>query len=510
MTQWQSTPAIGTQTGNLYWNANGTLQSLQINDSASPQNTQNCSYIYDDVARLKSANCGSTWSQTFSYDAFGNITKAGSSIFNPGYNNTGLNNHVSGFSYDGMGNVVNDGVRTYSYDAEGRPVSVGGVTVTYDALGRVVESNNGGTYTQTVYTPGGGKFAHMNGTAVQQYYLPLAGGLTAVYNGGGLQYYRHADWLGSTRMAITPSGSVYYDGAYAPFGENYVETGTSDRSFTGQTQDTAGGIYDFLFRQQSSAQGRWLTPDPSGMAAVDITNPQTWNRYAYVANNPVSNVDPEGLDIDLGCMGGDMTCSLGDSGWGGAGGGSGFSVTSNFSLPCGGDIDFPCNLPVSSPLQSIWDVFGLPSDLNCPVGLSPLCGGISPISDVTDAQQGQLQTIISQLQNCGPYAYVGQDLARLSRSGQIHFESGDFAGKTTPNSWLNTFSDVPITLNPNNIDPRTVIHEWAHAQQYGYNLLAIPLSNLNYYQGFLNRTGQGFLDYEADRIAQIIISKCQL
>ncbi|MGB7553196.1 MAG: RHS repeat-associated core domain-containing protein [Candidatus Korobacteraceae bacterium] len=135
----------------------------------------------------------------------------------------------------------------------------------------------------------------MNGSTVKQYFVPLAGGMQAVYNSSGLQDYRHSDWLGSSRFAATTSGAVYYDGAYAPFGENYAETGTTDRSFTGQTQDTTAGLYDFLFRQQSSAQGRWLVADPAGLAAVDLTNPQTWNRYAYVANYPLNNIDPLGL-----------------------------------------------------------------------------------------------------------------------------------------------------------------------------------------------------------------------
>jgi len=74
----------------------------------------------------------------------------------------------------------------------------------------------------------------------------------------------------------------------------YFRGGTND--FTGQTQDLTSGIYDFLFRQYSPTQGRWLTPDPAGMAAVDVTNPQTWNRYAYVLNNPLSNIDPQGAD----------------------------------------------------------------------------------------------------------------------------------------------------------------------------------------------------------------------
>jgi hypothetical protein len=41
-----------------------------------------------------------------------------------------------------------------------------------------------------------------------------------------------------------------------------------------------------------------VTPDPAGLAAVDLTNPQSLNRYAYVMNNPTTFTDPTGL---LGC-----------------------------------------------------------------------------------------------------------------------------------------------------------------------------------------------------------------
>lgn len=59
------------------------------------------------------------------------------------------------------------------------------------------------------------------------------------------------------------------------------------------------GLDDFLFRRYSSTQSRWISPDPAGLAAVDPTNPQSWNRYAYVMNNPLGFVDPLGLDCQV-------------------------------------------------------------------------------------------------------------------------------------------------------------------------------------------------------------------
>jgi RHS repeat-associated protein len=64
-------------------------------------------------------------------------------------------------------------------------------------------------------------------------------------------------------------------------------------SFTGQ--DTISGLHDFLFRKFNPIADRWLSPDPAGVAAVDQTTPQTWNRYAYVMNATLTFVDPLGL-----------------------------------------------------------------------------------------------------------------------------------------------------------------------------------------------------------------------
>jgi RHS repeat-associated protein len=154
-------------------------------------------------------------------------------------------------------------------------------------------------------------------------FVPLPAGETAVFNASGLTYYRHPDWIGSSRLASTPSRTLYSETAYAPFGESYTQSGTTDLSFTGQNQDTIAGLYDFMFREYSPGQGRWISPDPAGLAAVDITDPQTWNRYAYVGNSPLNRIDPDGQDDDGGDDGGGFSPLLppdfGEGiGWGGS------------------------------------------------------------------------------------------------------------------------------------------------------------------------------------------------
>jgi RHS repeat-associated protein len=57
--------------------------------------------------------------------------------------------------------------------------------------------------------------------------------------------------------------------------------------FTGKERDTESGNDYFGARYYSNAMGRMISPDPSGIASVDPSNPQSWNMYRRVDPVPV-------------------------------------------------------------------------------------------------------------------------------------------------------------------------------------------------------------------------------
>ena len=147
-------------------------------------------------------------------------------------------------------------------------------------------------------------------TTIDHAFAPLPGGGTAVYTSGGLFYYRHPDWLGSSRFSSSPGRTMHTDLAFAPYGEQYAVSGSigvAGASFAGNDENTTTNLYDAQFREYG-IQGRWPSPDPAGIAAANPANPQSWNRYAYVLNNPVLFFDPLGLDPD------GTPCSVSDKG----------------------------------------------------------------------------------------------------------------------------------------------------------------------------------------------------
>ncbi len=162
MTQYKFTVNGSSVIGNLTWNANGALNTLGITDPFNASNAQTCNYTYDDLARIQSANCGAVWNETFGFDAFGNISKtgiSGATSFLPTYSLT--TNRITSvgsqtYTYDANGNLTSTGTGTgtsaYTWDAEGKMLSDAPngsttVNVTYDALGRAVEQARGSSYT---------------------------------------------------------------------------------------------------------------------------------------------------------------------------------------------------------------------------------------------------------------------------------------------------------------------------------------------------------------------------
>lgn len=63
------------------------------------------------------------------------------------------------------------------------------------------------------------------------------------------------------------------------------------RKFTGKERDAESGLDYFGARNDASSVGRFMTPDPLHIMKQKLIDPQQWNMYAYVRNNPLRFVD---------------------------------------------------------------------------------------------------------------------------------------------------------------------------------------------------------------------------
>ena len=131
------------------------------------------------------------------------------------------------------------------------------------------------------------------------------------------------DQLGSPRILTDANGAIIDRKDHSPFGE---ETVTSQRiaglgynsgdavrrDFTGYEKESESGLEYAQARYYYAQHGRFTSADPFPASAT-IRNPQTFNRYSYVRNMPLTMVDPSGA----------MGCSAENS-YGDCGGGSGF------------------------------------------------------------------------------------------------------------------------------------------------------------------------------------------
>jgi len=295
----------------------GLIQCIQD----TVDNGRSVIYSYDALGRLTTATTAGSgnyaqWGLSWSYDPYGNrigqTVTAGSAPSNslsfattpaPPANPPGgaYTNRPDGYSFDASGDMLNDGVNNLTYDAENCLTSAGMTAYTCDSHGmRVQKTLQGGTTTVYVFSGGNDIAEYDNGAAVNspsREYMYLGGQLAAAMQGTSVTYL-HSDHL-STRLSTvggatnTPNyGQEAGEQGHYPYGEQwYASNSTTKFFFTSYERDPESGNDYAMARFYINRFGRFSCVDPSLGSPSD---PQSWNRYVYVRNNPVNIVDPSG------------------------------------------------------------------------------------------------------------------------------------------------------------------------------------------------------------------------
>ncbi|MCC7307412.1 MAG: hypothetical protein IT173_07590, partial [Acidobacteria bacterium] len=213
---------------------------------------------------------------TFEYDLNGNLVRD-----HEGRQFTFNGDNKQSVVKDSNGNKVGE----YFYDGEGRRVK------------KLVYDTNGVLQETTVFVYSSGKLIAEYSTA------PLSPQPTTNYTA--------TDMLGSPRVLTDSLGNVVSRRDFLPFGEElyadgvhrtvagkYSQTGQDGvrQRFTGYQKDAETSLDFAEARMYANTYGRFTAVDPL-LASGKSANPQTFNRYIYVLNNPLLLTDPDGLQV---------------------------------------------------------------------------------------------------------------------------------------------------------------------------------------------------------------------
>jgi RHS repeat-associated protein len=314
-------------------------------------------------------------------------------------------------SYNGLTNQIN--TPGYGYDANGNLTAMPALGMGYDGLNRMISSTpTSGATKVYAYGPGGQRVGQSappdqsqwgwpnnmwtiyvfgpDGRRIadrQAFYQPANPqypqqnlhiqaqcGTAYVYFRGKLvrkenvPLLQNGVWVAQVGVTIGTDrlGSVTYRGytgaaSYYPYGEEETPTANDTQKYATYTRDSATGLDYAQHRYYASQIGRFTTADPS-KAGTDPKEPQSWNRYPYVGNDPTNHRDPSGLLPVVPVGGG------GDDG-SDAGQANGPAMGCTFGWPCVGDDpglddgEFVCSANQNT--GSFWD--GEPDPTPCAV-----------------------------------------------------------------------------------------------------------------------------------------------
>jgi RHS repeat-associated protein len=322
------TPAgLPCSTGTYLYDGSGNIKQIG-----------NDTFVYDEVSRLTSAALPSTggMGETYTYDAFGNMQSVSST--------TGEGRPT--ITTDKATNHLDPAVTHASYDEAGNLKSWPGHTYTYDPANMLIDmvATATGEHAAYVYTADDERIAVLNvvsstayeGTwrlrgldnkVVREYResngsgqaQPWSWSRDYIYRGGLLlssylstsggtekRYDYHLDHLGTPRLITDAAGRKISAHNYYLFGAEitWTDAVAETMTFTGHERDSSttavGPNRDYWYymhaRYDSPNLGRFLSVDPSLDVDQAAAQPQLWNRYTYVGNNPILFGDADGKE----------------------------------------------------------------------------------------------------------------------------------------------------------------------------------------------------------------------
>ena len=315
------------------YDVHGNLKSREDFNQTPPSGTGHLveSFGYDALFRLKSASLTGIGARSYSYDALGNIT-----------NKTDVGHYTYGTGITGATQAGPHAVKTaggvaYAYDANGNQTTTSdGRSIVYTSFNKAKTLANGGlSYTYaygadhhrvrqsgpghtTVYlNPRLDSGAHFeeetrNGQVEAKHYIYGDSGVVAVYtrshpvsqptNLTTTTRYLHTDHLGSIVAITDEAGQTREQFGYSPFGARRQVNGSdptglltssiTHHGYTGHEMLDRFGLIHANARLYDPRLGRFLNADPTIQFPANL---QSYNRYSYVQNNPLSFTDPSGL-----------------------------------------------------------------------------------------------------------------------------------------------------------------------------------------------------------------------
>jgi RHS repeat-associated protein len=320
----------------------GEIATRQSGTVGSPNNIQDLAYSWDTAGNLtERQDLRQSKVETLTYDALDRLTGASGpgGTQTIGYNaigNVTSRSDVGGgaaWTYHASKKhaVTSAGGVSYGYDANGNMTSRAGSTLSWTSANQPATINGNGYTAAFDYAPDGSRWrqvaSYAEGTTTTLYVGGLlekqitpehtnynhlirtpSGFVRHQRRSGGyiVTHYFAGDHLGSTDVVQNAGGAVSVRPSFTAFGarrdddwnglpstaELTAIANTSRRGFTGHEMLDNVGLVHMNGRVYDPALGRFISADPF----IDgETNPQGWNRYAYVQNRPCSATDPSGF-----------------------------------------------------------------------------------------------------------------------------------------------------------------------------------------------------------------------